>query len=310
MAVALPALISVASGSFGAAVGTLAAGTAGLGATLGAFATVAGTVLTGIGALTGKKDLLKVGGILSLGAGLANLASNAVGNGTSALASDAAAGAAESAIAPTQFGGDMSFLAGNDALASGAIGGFEAGSTAGLQGLGTGGEAIGFGDALSQAQGGLVDAVTAGGQAGGAGSLAQTIAQTGMPGANPLTLDTSSIMGNALKNIQPNMLGQMTDAAGAMTQPSMLQEIARQSVTQGDIGSYLQKAWERTQGAMKGAGQFIKDNKELAMLGGVALNSMYGPQAEALDQQKSLMARARRNLNAPVALKFGTQPGG
>ena len=51
MAVALPALISVASGSFGAAVGTLAAGGAGFGATLGAFATVAGTVLTGIGAL-------------------------------------------------------------------------------------------------------------------------------------------------------------------------------------------------------------------------------------------------------------------
>lgn len=309
MAVALPALISVASGSFGAAVGTLAAGTAGLGATLGAFATVAGTVLTGIGALTGKKDLLKIGGILSLGAGLASLASNAA-NSTSALASDAAAGAAEGTIAPTQFGGDMSFLAGNDALASGAIGGFETGSTAGLQGLGTGGEALGFGDVVSQ--GGLVDAATAGGPAVGAGSLAQTVAQTGMPGASPLTLDTSSIMGNALKNMQPNMLGQMTDAAGALAQaqPSMLQQLAGSSVTQGDIGSYLQKAWERTQGALKNPGQFLKDNKELAMLGGMALNSMYGPQAEALDQQKSLMARARRNLNAPVALKFGTQPGG
>ena len=307
MAVALPALISVASGSFGAAVGTLAAGGAGLGATLGAFATVAGTVLTGIGALTGKKDLLKIGGILSLGAGLASLASNAAGS-TSSLATDAASSGAESAIAPTQFGGDMSFLAGGDPLASGAIGGFNAGSTAGLQGLGTGGQAIGFGDVIGN--GGLGDAATAGGAATGAGSLAQTVAQTGMPGGNALTLDTGSIMGNALKNMNPNMLGQATDAAGAMTQPSMLQQIAGSSVTQGDIGSYLQKAWERTQGVLKNTGQFLKGNKELAMLGGMALNSMYGPQAEALDQQKSLMARARRNLNAPIALKFGTQVGG
>ena len=34
--------------------------------TIGGFLTIAGAALTGIGALTGEKDLMKIGGLMSL----------------------------------------------------------------------------------------------------------------------------------------------------------------------------------------------------------------------------------------------------
>ncbi len=74
------------------------------------------------------------------------------------------------------------------------------------------------------------------------------------------------------------------------------------TVTQSDIASVLEKGWQRAQAALKNTGQFIKDNKELALIGGQALTNMYGPQAEQMDYQRSLMEQARRNLNSPIRL--------
>jgi hypothetical protein len=54
------------------------------------FLSVAGAALTGIGALTGKKDLMKIGGLMSLGGGIASLAAGGAGG--------AAAGAGEGAV--------------------------------------------------------------------------------------------------------------------------------------------------------------------------------------------------------------------
>lgn len=69
----MPAAIGVIAAFGSGAVGAVLAGTA----TLAEFATVAGAVLTGVGALTGEKDLMKIGAVLSIGGGIAG----AIGGG-------------------------------------------------------------------------------------------------------------------------------------------------------------------------------------------------------------------------------------
>ena len=54
----------------------------------------------------------------------------------------------------------------------------------------------------------------------------------------------------------------------------------------------------------KGVSKFMNENKELVNLAGGALKDMYGPQAEAMDYQRSLMDQARRNINSPVVLQL------
>ena len=86
MAVALPVIASFyAAGTAVAAAGTLAAAMG----TVSGFLSIAGAALTGIGALTGEKDLQKIGGLMSLGGGLANMASAATTGGADAATSAA-----------------------------------------------------------------------------------------------------------------------------------------------------------------------------------------------------------------------------
>lgn len=70
--------------------------------------------------------------------------------------------------------------------------------------------------------------------------------------------------------------------------------------------------WDQTAGAIGKTADFIKKNKELALIGGQALNSAFGPEAELadlkrdeLEYRKSLLDRQRRNLNAPIRLAMG-----
>ena len=83
-------------------------------------------------------------------------------------------------------------------------------------------------------------------------------------------------------------------------------ETGASQTTQADISAYLAKAWDRAQQGLSGLGKFAKENKELVQVGGMALNSAFGPEAEKLSYQKSLMERARRNLNNPIKLNFGS----
>ena len=287
MAVLIPALISIGTGAFGAAAGAIAAGTAGF----AAFATVAGTVLTGLGALTGSKDMQKIGGILSLGAGLSNAFAGAAG-GASAGAVDSAAlgldGAADAAAS--------GFASGADGIAAGASGGFDAAAAA-----------KDFGGQINTG-------FEAGASAAQPGMLNQGLAQAANEApASPIWAKAQGLGGtdSQLASQQLGITGQQAQA-GAVAPRSVdlgslggTLETGARGITQADISAYLAKAWERAQTGLSGIGKFTRDNKELVQMGGQALQSAYGPEAQQLDFKKSLMERARRNLNAPVKLNFG-----
>jgi hypothetical protein len=206
----------------GAAAGGLTAGFAAVGtlATSGVagFLSVAGGVLSGIGALTGKKDLMKIGGLMALGGGLMS----ALGG-----ASSAAAGAVEEA----------------GALGSG--GGASAATTE-LGKLGDIGRGI-------DATGGLETAVDAYSPA------------SVLSGTNPYGIDP------------------MMESAATKAGPT----------------DWLNKV-----------GSHVKQNKELYSLGGGMLNSMFGPEAEALDYRREQDERRRRNMNSPVRLGMLQRAGG
>jgi len=85
----MPMVIPVIAAWAGAAgaVGAIAAGTA----TFASYLAVAGAVLTTVGAVTKKKDLMLVGGLMGLGAGLiGNASGTAASAGTEAAASESA----------------------------------------------------------------------------------------------------------------------------------------------------------------------------------------------------------------------------
>lgn len=96
MAVVLPLVAAFAAGSAGIA--AIGAATTIFG-TIAAYATVAGAVMTGVGALTGKKDLIKIGGILSLAGGLGTMASGMAGAGAGEVVD--AVGGLETAVEST-----------------------------------------------------------------------------------------------------------------------------------------------------------------------------------------------------------------
>lgn len=80
MAVVVP----LAAAAFTASAGLAAVATGTILGAISGYAMVAGAVLTGVGALTGKKDLLKAGSILSLAGGVGSLANSAMTSASSA----------------------------------------------------------------------------------------------------------------------------------------------------------------------------------------------------------------------------------
>lgn len=80
-------------------------------------------------------------------------------------------------------------------------------------------------------------------------------------------------------------------------------------LTSSDVVAGLKTGASKAGSAISGVGQFLKDNKELVSMGGTALASMYGPEAEKADLLKSQDAfnrsiynRRMANLNSPVSL--------
>lgn len=102
IAVAIPIISAF---STVAAAGSIAAAVS----TIGGFLSVAGGIVSGLGLLTGDKGLQKFGGLLSLGSGIANMASAAGGAaGASTVAEQGVAGTAADAL---QAGADTASLA-------------------------------------------------------------------------------------------------------------------------------------------------------------------------------------------------------
>lgn len=232
--------------------------------TFGGFLSVAGGVLAGVGALTGSKDLQKIGGFMALG----SAAVNAVG----------AAGAAGEGAASSIEAADAMRAAEHGTLAN---------VTSATQAptLGTLGEAA-TAQPFMTPDGLQTEALGATSQAGGSQSLMQrasAVAEQGGRAAAPS-------IGQQLTGMAPPAAALDPVAqAGAGMDSSTMQSI---------LGS----AWDKTKTLAGGVGKFVKDNKELVQLGGGMLQGMYGPEAEQMDWKKSIMARRLRNLNSPIRL--------
>jgi hypothetical protein len=253
MAVALPVIAAFASGAAGVA--AIGAATTVLG-TIAAYATVAGAIMTGVGALTGKRDLMKIGGILSLGGSLGTLASNAAGTAASSS------------------------------------GGFTGGGAA-------------------------VDEITAeaAGAGGGAAGAAETIgsAASGVPATAPQFVSMGGDAGAQAPGLMEaaqarSMQGATTVPLSAPTNVSAPIQDYAQGLTSNDMQSF----WDR----VKGLGKTIENNPNTAKLIGQTVQGgvqAYGQaQQEALlqeqnDYQRSLIERARANLNRPIRITYGSQ---
>ena len=98
-----------------------------------------------------------------------------------------------------------------------------------------------------------------------------------------------------------------TSLMSTATAPTSTASTALDAVRQGASNfnqSDLASWWDKVKSGAGAVGKFIADNPSLVKIGGEMLTSMYGPQAEQFDLQKSLIERAQRNLNTPIPLTY------
>lgn len=279
-----------------AAFGAVAEGVAAIGAattvlgTVAAYATVAGGVLGGIGAITGKKDLMKIGAVLAIGGGL----------GTWASGAGAATGAAE-------------------ASASGAVSDLANAATPAIESGATSAGEIAQASAPSVASGLEAAAPTAGAvadatQAAAPLSLAQPATQNvGMLGTSTAPLEVpGGVVAPTVSVDSPTVAGSMAnDASSALNTADTAagSDAARfgkysNGINPGNISSPLQQWLDKITGGVKSVGQFAKENQGLVTAGGYVLNGMYGPQAQKQAMDQSIYDQQRSNLNSPVRLYY------
>lgn len=315
MAAVLPLVaVFVEAGSIAAGVSALGAGLSGAAGFAG-FLSSAGSILGAVGAISGNKKLAKVGALMGLGGGLMGgmsasvNAARAGGSASSAASAADAAGAADASsawdAAGSAAGSDAGMLSrygnlgqsagqisetlanggpltaagsmgGASSLAGADLGNFDSLTNSGLQSQSLAGETIGstnpFTDGAQPPQSifeRLSAKSAAGGDPSGVLSPNDPMAAAGTPASR------------AAVNLPAN--DPLAAKTGKMTVPEILKKIAGG----GDVNSIP---------------EWIKQNKELVQLGGNMLYGMYGPQAEQLDWQKSIMSRRLANLNSPVRL--------
>lgn len=279
MAAAIPLIASLSS--VGVA-GTIAAATS----SLTGFLTLGGGFLAGMGALTGDKDLMKIGGIMSVFGGIGNLAGKMIEGGATA------AGGLDAGTYGAEFGGggDAAAMASDASSVTDAIAPTTTAAAPTTTGLGQIQQLNPLGSTQVPA---MAQAPAAGGMAGGAAPSTSSLWDKALGGTQAADLTANS--GMTLGGIgAPAAMDPLTAAASSMTG--------------GEVNSLLKVAADKAKSTLTGIPGFIKDNKELVNMAGNALATMYGPQAEAVDFQKSLYERRRRNLNNPVRL--GIVPGG
>ena len=299
MPMVIPVIAAFASVSAGvAAIGAVGASALSI---VAGYAMVAGGILTGVGALTGNKSLMKIGGVLSLGGALGGLAGSAM---------SAASGATDAASAGAVNGLDA---ASDAASAASAAGGVEGGTNLFAY------DAANMAGSASQAGGEAAAAID-----GGTNLFAQAAPQATQAGSGSISdLAMQNTGAGALESgagaapmpiSQPNIGSASPAGAGAYSAQPSVQPVSTASTTVQNAASNmtgpdLASWWQKAQQTGKGVADFLSKNKELVKIGGDMMASMYGPQAEKLDMEKSLMERARANLNSPVQLKF-VKPGG
>jgi hypothetical protein len=282
MAVAIP-LLSIAS-----AVGAGTAIAAGAAVTFGSFLTIAGGMASALGMLGKNKDMAKLGGILSLAGGITSAvtgAANAAGSGTATATGDAM----DTAKAMTQ--------------------GAEGGETLlTAPGTATGAQMPTLGSAGAAAQppgmdfmtgidtGGTVSAPMGGGLGGGAG---QSVADSLMGRAQAGALSGGATSGAPM----PQMTDFLSEAAKGMTSGDVAGAIKNVQTQAGSL-------WDKATGMAGKAGEWVQKNPYPAMMGLQAVTGIANAysQQDAQDYQRSLIERARANLNSPVRMSF--TPGG
>ena len=277
----MPMVIPIVAVFASGAVGAVIAGTA----TFAAYASVAGAMLSTAGALSGNKDLSRIGAIVSIGGGIANVA----GIGSSA-GSGAAANAAASAA---------------DVEANLAIDAASASSAAEPAAAAATGAAT---ETAANTVGGLPDLSQSGSDMGWYNAAQQTPVAGNMAGTTP---DPTSLIDGATNPLAPQPVATSPVSPVAPVTPAAstpaadrLAELGK-GMTWGDIQSYFGKA----QQGLGQVGTWMKDNPALVKVGGEMLSSMYGPNAERMSMEKSLMERARANLNNPIKMSFNKTGG-
>ena len=262
MAVAIPLVMAYGAVASGAVVG------------LAAYATVAGAVLSTVGALDGNKDLRKLGAVLQLGSALYTGFSGAAGAGAGGKAAADAAGSSGGMY-------DMASASAYDAGLGAA--GVESVAPTAQDLVGSNAGALG-----QQAAGGSLDTLYG----------APADVQQEMAGGLFNRAASNQAAAGA-----PSMYGG-DQAGGALDQQAS-------TVASSDFAKWLDSAMSKAGSALKQTGKFVQDNKEIVSMGGNAVNSMYGPQArlaqiqqDQMNYQRGLMERARANINAPVALRY------
>lgn len=306
MPMVIPIVAAFAAGAGGvAALGVAATmtGIAGTIATVAAYATIAGAVLTGVGAITGSKDLMKIGAVLAIGGGIAGFAAGAAEGAAVGASSEAADGAGGAALQEGSTPASLTGDAGNVASAAAPAVPPPDGTTP---------------PPISSTPPPLPDTAPA----------APVATPTPMPDATggsaatgsetaSLTPNSGSIMDNATRgtingtgdygsSTGAGSPGTSTTISPAQQDPAMAAvQKAGQSMGQSDMQSWYDKALK----AGGSVGAFIKDNPALVKVGGDMLQSAFGTttagvQADTLDWQKSIYNRSRANLNAPIALTY------
>ena len=274
------AAASAASVTIGAAL-TGAAGFA-------TFATVAGGFMASAGMLTGNKTLTKIGSVMSLVGGVSSLASS-MASGSSSAAGSAAGEAASSAVGEAAAGSATDAL--TNELANTAVGEAAGSFSADAAGqLGT------------QSLGSFSDAV-AGGAAQGSGA-ALTLDPSGLGGGGNL-MELAKAGGGSDYGLMQRGL-ESASVATDYAQDQALGKIAEAGAQFKDQ-SALQSMLDKLSSAGKWVKDGVKENKELALVGGQMLagGMQSYQQGQQFDEQMNLLEARRRRLNQPVAL--GTQ---
>lgn len=302
MAVAIPVIAAFASG----AVGAVVAGTA----TFGAYLTVAGAALSTLGAVTGKEDLMKLGGVLSIGGGLAS-GFGVGGEGVSAAA--ATEQAARESFRAAEYA-DMAKYAGEGA------GNAAANSTAGLDQAMSGAQNSGVTEAIDPLERANESFMAS---EGAGSSIFERASASASPAVQPAAGDGASILERLSATQEPSSFAMINRQA---LQPGVSPSAALPSgvtingqvlsvndplssgantLTSSQVDQLNARSANRLQGSLSNVGKWVRENKELAQLGGQMLSAMNDPRADQLDFERSIYARRMRNLNNPVALTFG-----
>lgn len=295
--------IGVATGGLGLAASSVMAGTA----TFSQFAMVAGTALSGIGALTGKKDLMKIGGFMSLAGGLGQaFGGAAIDQATGEVVKEAATDAA------IDQGGDalgeqLVEEAADDVTkeAIGSVGGATQSATdaAAAEAAAAGAQPDQLGSTLGKlgAAPPASDAISGnstlmgfgGAQAGPVGSELVDLAGGGNLMTNPgvaESFNSTSLMSSGMPQSQiDTMLGRTASPSFGGAGNALMD--AGKGMNQSSIGKYLTSAEK-----------WAKEHKTVLDIGLKGLASMTDPNQRALEDRRRMMSRYRDNLNSPVAL--------